>query len=104
MRRTVLLLLAVSLYAGYVFAFYQWILSGHSFGDVWQAASSDWFLAVTLFDLSLFGLLCLIWLYRDMNRGDFSTSRKILILTAALIIGVVVLLLYLAFRKTDDRT
>src|SRR5687768_13243170 len=104
MRKVVLLVLAVSLYAGYVFALYQWILSGHTFADVWRLATSDWFLAVTLFDLSLFGLLCLIWLYRDMNRRKFSTGRKMLMIIATLISGVVVLLLYLAFRRTDDRT
>ncbi|HEY0041809.1 MAG TPA: hypothetical protein VGB71_14150 [Flavisolibacter sp.] len=101
MKKTVFLLLGIALFALYVFCLYQWILSGHTFKDVWQAATSDWFLAVTIFDMAIFSLLCLIWLYRDMSRRGFSGGRKIMILLACLITGVVVVFLYLAFRRPD---
>lgn len=101
MRKTLLILAATALFIFYVYGFVQWLQSGHSFRDVWQAATSDWFLAVTVLDLSLFGLLCLIWLYRDMQRRNFTATSRFLILLATLLSGVVVVLLYLAFRKND---
>jgi hypothetical protein len=101
MKKTVLLLLGIALFALYVFSLYQWILSRHTFHDVWQAATSDWFLAITIFDMAIFSLLCLIWLYRDMSRRGFGDGRKIMILIACLVTGVVVIFLYLAFRKRD---
>jgi hypothetical protein len=101
MKKPVLLFLAVVLFAFYNYGLYQWIQSGHDFEDVWQATTSDWFLAITVFDMALFSLLCLIWLYRDMSKRNFSGGKKFLILFASLITGVVVLLAYLAFRKDD---
>ncbi len=99
MRKPVLIIAALALFLFYNYGLYQWILSGHSFKDVWRAATADWFLAVTLLDMSLFSLLCLIWLYRDMDKRKFSGGKKFLIILATLITGVVVVLLYLAFRK-----
>jgi len=69
---------------------------------VWRAITSDWFLAVTVLDLSLFGLLCLLWLYRDMQKRNISVAGKFFILLATLLSGVVVVLFYLAFRKKDS--
>jgi len=102
MRKPVLLLLAIALFIFYSYGFVQWLQSGHDFGDVWQAATSDWFLAITVFDMALFSLLCLIWLYRDMSRRNFSGGKKFLILLASLITGVVVLFAYLAFRSGKE--
>lgn len=90
---------AVVLFGCYNYGLYQWILSKHSFRDVWQPLISDWLLAITFLDMSVFSLLCLIWLYRDMSRQEISRVNKFFILFASLITGVVVLLLYLAFRK-----
>lgn len=101
MRKPVLLFLAIALFIFYSYGFLQWLQSGHDFGDVWRAATSDWFLAVTVFDMALFSLLCLIWLYRDMSRRNFSGGKKFLILLASLMTGVMVLLAYLAFRKEE---
>ena len=101
MKKVVLLLLAVALFAFYTYGFFQWLQSGHSFKDVWQATTSDWFVAITVFDMSLFSLLCLIWLYRDMQKRKWSGGKRTLIILATLMTGVVTLLLYLAFRKDD---
>jgi cbb3-type cytochrome oxidase subunit 3 len=101
MKKPVLFFLAVVLFVFYNYGLYQWIQSGHDFKDVWQATTSDWFLAITVLDMALFSLLCLIWLYRDMSKRNFSDGKKFLILLASLITGVVVLLAYLAFRKND---
>jgi len=101
MKKTVLLLLGIALFAFYNYCLYQWLQSGHTFNDVWRATTSDWFLAITVFDMALFSLLCLIWLYRDMTRRRFAAGKKLLILLASLITGVVVLFLYLAFRKEE---
>lgn len=99
MRKILLILAATALFLFYSYGLYQWILSGHRFGDVWQAATTDWFLAITVLDMSLFSLLCLVWLYRDMQKRKFSGGKMFLILFSMLIAGVVVPLLYLAFRK-----
>jgi hypothetical protein len=99
MKRAILTAIAVALFLFYCYCLLQWIQSGHDFGDVWQAATSDWFLAVTLFDMSIFSLLVLIWMYRDMTRRDYSEGKKFLLLFVTLITGVVVPLLHLAFRK-----
>lgn len=98
MKKPLLLVAAIALFLFYNYGLYQWLQSGHSFRDVWQAATSDWFLAITLLDMSLFSLLCFIWLYRDMDRRGFSGAKKFLVLFIALITGVVVPLAYLAFR------
>jgi hypothetical protein len=55
-------------------------------------------LAITVLDMSLFSLLCLIWLYRDRHKRGFRGGKKFLFLFITLITGVVVPLLYLAFR------
>ncbi len=94
-----LLLIAIVLFLFYIYALYEWLQSNHSFEYVWRAATSDWFLAITLFDLLLFGLLCLIWLTNDMRSRHYSVIKIILILLACLISGVPVVLTYLAFRK-----
>lgn len=101
MKKILLITVAVALFVFYSYGFVQWLQSGHSFTDVWKALTSDWFLAVTVLDLSLFGLLCLIWLYRDMQKQDISAAGKFFILLATLLAGVVVLLFYLAFRKQE---
>lgn len=103
MKKPILLFLAAALFVFYNYGLIQWIRSGHDFKDVWQATTSDWFLAITVLDMALFSLLCLIWLYRDMSKRSFTSRKKILILLAALITGVVVLLAYLAFRKEDSK-
>ena len=102
MKKPLLLVAATLLFLFYNYGLYRWIQSGHSFSDVWQAATSDWFLAITLFDTSLFSLLCLIWLYRDMKQRGFSGGKMYPILFTALIIGVVVPLVYLAFRPAGN--
>ena len=99
MRKPALIIAAIALFLFYNYGLYRWLQSGHNFNDVWQAVRSDWFLAVTVLDLSLFTLLCLIWLYRDMSRRKLSGGKKFLLLLATLIAGVVVPLFYLAFRK-----
>ena len=98
MKKSLLMLAAAALFLFYTYGFYQWLQSGHNFNDVWKAATSDWFLAVTVLDMSLFSLLCLVWFYRDMQRRGFGNGKKFLLLFLTLITGVVVLLLYLAFR------
>jgi hypothetical protein len=102
MKKIGLIFIAVVLFAFYNYGLYQWILSGHRFKQVWQAATSDWFLSITIFDMSLFSLFCLIWLYRDMQKRQLPAGRRLSILLAALITGVVTLLLYLAFRKEEN--
>jgi hypothetical protein len=104
MKKPLLIVAATGLFLFYNYGLYQWIQSGHNFNDVWRAATSDWFLAVTLLDMSLFSLLFLIWLYRDMERRNFSGGRKFLLLFITLITGVVVPLLYLAFRPAEKDT
>lgn len=99
MKKILLILAATALFLFYIYGLYQWIRSGHSFGDVWQAITSDWFLVITVLDMSLFSLLCLLWLYRDMQKRKFSKGKTLLLLFGTLIVGVVVPLLYLAFRK-----
>ena len=101
MRKPLLIIAAIALLVFYTYGFVQWLQSGHRFSDVWLAATSDWFLAVTVLDLSLFALLCSIWLYRDMQGRNFSAASQFFILLATLIAGFVVLLFYLAFRKDN---
>jgi hypothetical protein len=102
MKKPLLTIVALALFAFYNYALVRWIQSGHNFNDVWQAATSDWFLAVTVFDMSLFSLLCLIWLYRDMSKRHMGTAKKLRLLLLTLITGVVIPLLYLAYRKNND--
>lgn len=96
MRKPLLLAAAVLLFAFYNYALVQWLQSGHTFGDIWRAVRSDWLLAVTVLDMSLFSLLCLVWLYRDMLRRGWPAGRRTLVMLTALLTGVVVLLAYLA--------
>lgn len=91
---------ALALAVFYAHGLQQWLPSGHDFRDAWQAATQDWLLAITLFDLGLFGLLCFVWSYRDMQKQGYSALKKCVVLLAMLIAGVVALLFYLAFRKT----
>ena len=98
MKRNALLLLAAVLFAFYAYGFVQWLASGHSFADVWRLATSDWFLAVTLLDLSLFGLACIIWVVRDMKRRNLNGGKIFLMVLACLVSGFVPFLVYLAFR------
>ena len=102
MKKTALLTAAVLLFAFYNYGLYRWLQSGHDFADVWRAAISDWFLAITLLDMSIFSLLCLVWLWRDMRKQDWPLLRRLAILFLSLITGVVVLLVYLAFRKKTN--
>jgi hypothetical protein len=99
MKKILLILAATALFLFYNYGLFQWIRSGHSFGDVWRAITADWFLAITVLDMSLFSLLCLLWLYSDMQKRKFGGGKMFLILFSTLIVGVVVPLLYLAFRK-----
>jgi hypothetical protein len=99
MKKSFLLAAAVALFLFYNYGLFQWIQSGHGFKDVWRAATSDWLLAITLLDMGIFSLLCLIWLYRDMQGRRFAAGKIFLILFVTLITGVVVPLFYLAFRK-----
>lgn len=101
MRKSLLLLLAIAVFALYNYGLIRWIHSGHTFDDVWQGITNDWLLAITFFDMGLFSLLCLVWLYRDMRQRNMAAGKRFLILFTTLIAGVVVLLAYLAFRKND---
>jgi hypothetical protein len=49
--------------------------------------------------MSLFSLLCLLWLYRYMQKRKFGGGKMFLILFSTLIMGIVVPLLYLPFRE-----
>ncbi len=99
MKKSFLVFAAIALFLFYNYGLYKWIQSGHNFDDVWQTATSDWFLAVTILDMSIFSLLCLTWLYRDMTKRNYSAGKKFSILFVTLITGVVVPLLYLAFTS-----
>jgi len=102
MRKPLLLFLAIVVFAFYSYGFYQWIQSGHSFKDVLQVATSDWILLITVVDMGVFTLLCLTWLYRDMNRRHISGGKKFWIFFGTIIFGAVGLLVYLALRKETD--
>ena len=104
MKKSLLVLAATALFLFYSYGFYQWLQSGHNFKDVWKAATADWLLAVTVLDMGLFSLLCLVWLYRDMQRQGFGNGKKFLLLFITLITGVVVPLLYLAFRPATKES
>jgi hypothetical protein len=99
MKKLLLLTAAILLFAFYNYGFFRWLQSHHNFSDVWRAVRSDWFLSVTVLDMGIFSLLCLIWLWRDMHKRSWPFGKRVLMLLATLVTGVVVPLLYLAFRR-----
>jgi len=102
MKKYILFIIAILLFIFYSYCFLQWLQSDHTFKNVWNAATSDWFLAVTLLDLALFASLCLIWLVKDMIKKKIGKGKIFLVMLSCLIYGVVPFLIYLAFRKNDD--
>lgn len=102
MRKVILWCIAIGLYLFYTFAFMQWLRSGHNFNDVWQAASSDWFLAVTLFDSGIFTILCFYWLITDMKKYHYKTNKIILAITLTFLFGAAAFIGYLALRKKQQ--
>ena len=99
MKKSALSLVAVLLLSFYLFGFFRWLSSGHTMQDVLTLATSDWFLLVTLIDLALFALLCLIWLVRDMRSRNISSGKIIALILVCIISGMPPFLLYLAFRN-----
>ena len=99
MNRKLLWVIAIGLWIFYTYCFIQWLQSGHNFNDVWQAASSDWFLKVTLFDTCLFTIFCFIWMINDMRKLHYRTGKIVLAVVLTFLFGAAGFIGYLAARK-----
>jgi hypothetical protein len=66
----------------------------------WSAVGADWMLVLVLSDLSVFTLLALVWLVRDLRARGAGVGRIVAWLAPVLVVGSAVLLVYLGRHHT----